>query len=211
MQTKKDSVLGVPGQKVYLGSRSPRRKQLLEQLGFELEPVLPDFAEVALEGESARDYVLRNSQGKAESLYALMKDHAASGFLIAADTVVSVGGTILEKPADRDQAQEMLSQLSGNSHSVLSGVFIEYWRCGKSLRKIRFCCESSVQFKVLTQSELDFYLNTREWEDKAGSYGIQGIGGFMVEKLAGSWSNVVGLPLAECVEAMGSCMTERDK
>ena len=174
---------------LYLASASPRRRDLLAQIG-----ITPDLIrgveadETILAGERPRDAVRRLAQLKAD-----VAGHAAHDFTLAADTIVACGRRILGKPSDEAEAETMLRLLSGRAHKVMTAVVLTT-RDGQRREK---CVETRVQFKRLSSDELRAYLLSREWEGKAGAYAIQGMAEVFVRSLQGSWSNVVGLPLYE--------------
>lgn len=178
----------------YLASASPRRQQLLEQLGLEFEVAAAEVDETARSGEAPQDYVLRMARLKAETAARLLE---ATRPVLAADTVVVVDGTILGKPKGRDDALSMLARLSGRSHQVLSALAL--WNHG-SLETAS--SRSEVVFRPIAPDEAAAYWKSGEPQDKAGAYGIQGRGALFVERLTGSYSNVVGLPLFETAELL---------
>lgn len=187
--------------KILLASGSPRRRELLERLGAEICVVVPDVEELKEDGESPEEYVKRNARLKAS--YVSGRCDPTSGYkcIIAADTVVVFGGSVLEKPLDRDQARRMLQSLSGAKHKVLTGFCLLGLgdRQGKTFTDV---VSTEVQFKALTELEIEEYLDTGEYIDKAGSYGIQGLASYMVRSIAGSYTNVVGLPLCQVIECL---------
>ncbi len=178
-----------------LASRSPRRARLLEQmkLAFEVCPV--DVDESPRPGEAAADYVVRLARAKAESAaeaVAAASAGAGSWLTLGADTAVVLDGRILGKPADPDDGVRMLLALSGRVHQVMTGVAVQGRRGTRSR-----CVVSEVRFRPIEAWEARAYQRTGEGADKAGGYGIQGIGGIFAESVRGSYSAVVGLPLAE--------------
>jgi septum formation protein len=177
-----------------LASASPRRLELLRQIG--LAPAAVDPAEIdetPLAGETARLLAMRLARAKAATCAARHPD----AFVLAADTVVAVGRRLLGKPAGEAEARRMLELLSGRAHRVLTAVAahaptgVGGGRAGARLSEAR------VKFKRLTQQELAGYLASGEWDGKAGAYGIQGHAGAFVTDLSGSYTGVVGLPLYE--------------
>jgi len=173
-----------------LASASPRRLELLRQIG--LKPDLIDPAEIdetAQDGETARRLALRLAKAKAAAVSA----RRPGAYVLAADTVVAVGRRLLAKPADAAEALRMLRLLSGRAHRVLSAVaaVAPGGRAGARLSETR------VVFKRLTDAEIEGYLASGEWEGKAGGYGVQGRAGAFVTLIAGSYTGVVGLPLYE--------------
>lgn len=192
-------------QRLYLASQSPRRLELLRQVG--LEPtVLPlrnapgrvDVDETPLSDEPATDYVLRLARMKAEAgSHAQRARKLPLWPILAADTTVTIDGHILGKPADVAEATTMLRRYSGRAHTVLTAVAAAY------LGQVRVALsESVVTFKPLSDAEISAYLASREAFDKAGGYGIQGRAALFIEHLAGSYSGVMGLPLYETSELL---------
>lgn len=174
--------------KLVLGSASPRRRELLAQLG--LEPFAlraPDIDETPLRGEGARDYVARMAREKAAAL-----DCGADEVVLCADTTVVCGRRILGKPADEKEAAEFLWLLSGRRHHVLTAVAV---RTASGLRER--LVDTVVKFRPLSNAEVNFYLASGEWRGKAGGYAIQGRAGAFIPWIQGSFTGVVGLPLAE--------------
>ncbi len=191
--------------RLYLASQSPRRLELLRQIG--LEPtVLPlrsspgriDVDETPALQEPASDYVLRLARIKAEAGVSVQQVRNLPHWpVLAADTTVTLDGQILGKPADRAEAAAMLRLYSGRAHTVLTAVAAAYLG-----RMERVLSESVVTFKTLSAAEIDAYLDSREGFDKAGGYGIQGRAALFIEHLAGSYSGVMGLPLYETGELL---------
>lgn len=171
-----------------LASASPRRRELLEGLGlhFLIQPA--DIDETPGESEAAAAHVARLAGEKALAVVSSLP-------VLAADTVVVRDGEILGKPRDRAEAAAMIRSLSGRSHEVISGVALA--RAGELLASISVRTE--VRFRALDERTVAAYVATGEGDDKAGSYGIQGLAGALVTGISGSYSNVVGLPLAETV------------
>lgn len=180
---------------IYLASASPRRRELLAQLHLRFEVVPAEVDETPHPGEAPVDYVQRLACAKAES--AALRLGAPGAKVLGADTAVVLDGTILGKPTSRDDGLAMLARLSGRSHQVLSGVAL--WDRG-GLRVA--LSESRVTFRPIPAAEAAAYWDTGEPKDKAGGYGIQGLGAAFVERLEGSYSGVVGLPLSETVELL---------
>lgn len=174
----------------YLASASPRRRELLTQIGvtFELAPV--DIDETPLANEGARAYVERLAQAKAAAAFARINHPDA--VVLGSDTSVIIDDEILTKPADAADAKRMLQRLSGNRHQVFTAVAV----LSQSQHQ-QVCVATDVDFRTLSNAEIERYIATGEPMDKAGSYGIQGKGAILVEKISGSYSNVVGLPLTE--------------
>lgn len=172
--------------RVILASSSPRRLQLLQQIGIEAEVRPAAFDELST-GKMADEVVLANAVGKCQAVCAVCGDKVP---VIAADTVVVLDGQILGKPKDAADAVRMLTELSGRTHKVLTGVAVSF--DGRQLAEV---CETEVIFRTLTAAEIADYVATGEPLDKAGAYGIQGRGAVFVEKINGCYNNVVGLPL----------------
>ncbi|WP_371348892.1 Maf-like protein [Ancylobacter sp. IITR112] len=185
-----------------LASGSPRRLALLAQAGIEPDALLPaDIDETPERGELPRRLALRLAREKLDAADArrrAMGQHEGA-FLLAADTVVAVGRRILPKPDIAEEAADCLRLLSGRAHRVYTGIALMTPKGGVRTRLV----ETRVRFKRLSREEMDAYLAAREWEGKAGGYAIQGLAGVFVVKLVGSYTNVVGLPLAETVALLG--------
>ncbi len=177
---------------VYLASASPRRRELLEQIGvaYELRPV--EIDEGRLPKEPATDYVQRVAVAKARECSSGLGRGGVEHPVLAADTAVVLGDEVFGKPGDRSQALAMLEALSGRRHTVATGVAV---RCGEELKTA--LSVSEVTFRTTTAQERDAYLATDEPLDKAGGYAIQGFGAVFIEDLRGSYSAVMGLPLYE--------------
>ena len=174
--------------RLVLGSASPRRLELLGQIGFVPDEVRPaDIDETPLRGESARDYVRRMATEKCAAVSA-----ARGEAVLTADTVVVAGRRILGKPADRDEARRFLALLSGRRHRVMTAIALKY-----DSQKWQRLIETTVKLRPLDRAEIDEYLCSEEWHGKAGGYGIQGRAGAFVSWMSGSFSAVVGLPLSE--------------
>ena len=181
---------------VYLASRSPRRRELLRQLGVAFEVVEADVDEAALPSEDARALVARLAQDKAEAgAHAVAGKHIAP--ILGADTVVEIDGEILGKPRDRAHAEATLAKLSGRCHRVFSGVAL--WKRGVVRLQVS---RSEVCFRPLDARERRLYCESGEALDKAGAYAIQGLGATFVERLSGSPSGVMGLPLRETADLL---------
>jgi septum formation protein len=183
-------------QKLVLASGSPRRVELLNQAGIEPDVLLPaQIDETPKRAEHPRSLAKRLSREKAEKAVAMLVEQGETGksYVIAADTVVSVGRRILPKAEALDEANYCLRLLSGRSHHVYTGLCL-ITPDGKVRQKL---VETRVRFKRLSSLELESYLASGEWRGKAGGYAIQGLAGTFIVKLVGSYSNVVGLPLYE--------------
>lgn len=179
-------------QKLILASGSPQRSNLLRAAGLDFEIIVPNIDEFLLPDEAPATFVCRTAREKAESL------SANNAVILAADTVVVDGKLILGKPADVANAAAMLRSLSGRTHEVMTGVCLRFPE-----RTECFHIETRVTFRKLSEKEILDYIATGEPMDKAGAYAIQGGAAKMVRRVEGSYSNVVGLPLCEVIEALG--------
>jgi septum formation protein len=191
---------------IYLASRSPRRRELLSQIGVRYHLLLfrarpgegPDVEEISMPGELPDLYVERMARAKAEAGWRrMLQRNLPVAPVLAADTTVALDRKIFEKPVDRRQAVEMLEQLSGHSHEVLTAVALKQddW-LESSLSR------SEVRFKTLSAREIEQYVASGEGDDKAGAYGIQGRAARFIIELRGSYSGVMGLPLYETAELL---------
>lgn len=184
------------GPKLLLASGSPRRLQLLSQAGIEPDSLLPTSVdETPLKHELPRSLAKRLARSKADAARAMAArtPEFANAYILSADTVVAVGRRILPKAEFHDQASECLLLLSGRSHRVYTAVCLITPKGAIRQRLV----ETKVRFKRLSREEMDTYLGSGEWRDKAGGYAIQGLAGTFVVRLVGSYSSVVGLPLYE--------------
>ena len=179
-----------------LASGSPRRREFFTRMGWNFTVVKPGTEERVHPGETPEQYVRRNAEEKAADALALsgIADRAVA---VAADTIVVQDGRILEKPKDPADAHRMLRELSGRTHQVMTGLCIRTADAMHSRTVV-----TDVEFKPLTDAEIDAYIRTGEPMDKAGAYAIQGLAAYMIRNVRGSYTNVVGLPLAETVEAL---------
>ncbi|MFT7159982.1 MAG: septum formation protein [Bacteroidia bacterium] len=173
--------------KIILASNSPRRKELMQQLGFGFEVKSEDFDEVIkmdLDVKEVSKYLAEQKNDQYRELF-------SNEIIVTADTVVIIAGQILGKPSNAEEAKQMLSQLSNGTHSVMTGVCIS-----SNDKKISFDDSTNVSFKNLEANEIDFYINKFKPYDKAGAYGIQEwIGMIGIEAIEGSYYNVMGLPV----------------
>lgn len=186
---------------LYLASTSPRRRELLAQLGISVEVVSQDVPENRLVNESPESYVKRLALEKARSGLGGLGDKSLRPVL-GADTAVVIENEVLGKPANKRDFLSMLQRLSGRSHRVLSAVAVV--GCddlGQDREELRIS-ESIVQFRAITDKEGEAYWDTGEPADKAGGYAIQGIAAFFIERIEGSYSGVMGLPLFETGELL---------
>ena len=181
---------------IYLASNSPRRAELLQQIGVKFTRVSADIEECLQAGESAEQYVIR-----------LAKQKAQAGFLnsqqdkpvLGADTIVTINQRVLEKPQDKADAREMMLLLSGQTHQVFTCIaMVDAHKTKHTLVK------TAVTFKVLSEQDISEYWHSGEPKDKAGGYGIQGIAGRFVTQINGSYSAVVGLPLYQTDELINA-------
>lgn len=182
---------------IYLASASPRRAELLRQLGIEFQIRPADLPEQRLSGETPAHYVERTAAEKANAVSGSLRPHEQHAAVLGADTIVVVDSVVLGKPADESAALEMLAQLSGTTHQVLSAVAVTD---GQSTQTA--LCASKVRFRATTAHERAAYCATGEPFDKAGAYGIQGLAAAFIERLEGSYSAVMGLPLFETAELL---------
>lgn len=193
-------------QKIYLASKSPRRRELLRQIGVEFELLLlrdhapdgPEVSEEVLPGEKAEDYVARVTREKAEyGVKTMLWRRLPVRPVLAADTTVVIDGQILGKPTGPDEAIAMLKSLSGRTHQVLTNVALQYnnntWQMTQ---------KSDVKFANLTDDILSAYCATPEPYDKAGSYAVQGLAAAFIETISGSYSGIMGLPLHETTQLL---------
>jgi septum formation protein len=175
--------------KIILASNSPRRRELLEQIGLTFLVAPADVDESVRDGEAPKDYAERLALDKARAAASRAKE----GIVIAADTFVVVGDAIFGKPVDAADARRMLSELSGRGHEVLTGLAVVDAATGRSAVRTS---ATGVWFRELSDREIAAYVATGEPLDKAGAYGIQERGALLVERIEGCYSNVVGLPLS---------------
>lgn len=183
--------------RIILASGSPRRLDLLKAIGLSVEVIRPEVEENVLQAESPRDFTLRASREKALNVYS--RHGAKDAWIISADTTVVCGGKILNKPRDTEQAQEMLSNLSGRTHKVLTSFCIVSGN-GKIVKTDT--STSFVTFREITADEIKWYVRSKEPLDKAGAYGAQGLGAIFITAIEGSYNNVVGLPLSALIDAL---------
>ena len=176
-----------------LASKSPRRRYLLEKAGLEFTVIPSQVDENSVILSTPDSYVKCLAEAKAGDI----SNRYPDSWIIGADTIVFIDNTILGKPASRDEARAMLKSLSAKTHQVHTGYCI----CHKATdHLISECVTTDVSFKELSEKEIDWYINSGEPFDKAGAYAIQGIGTFLVKRINGSYTNVVGLPICEVLE-----------
>jgi septum formation protein len=189
-----------------LGSSSPRRREILTTLGLPIRVAGADIDESRREGEAAEAYLVRIAQGKLEAVVKLQEAEGAGAILVA-DTAVILDGEALGKPRDEAEARSMIRALSGREHEVWTRFAIAGPRepsrpLAVALPLHAETISTRVRFRALGDDEIEGYAATGEGLDKAGAYAIQGIGAFMIERIDGSWSNVVGLPACEVIAAL---------
>jgi len=172
-----------------LASASPRRRELLASIGVKFDVMPSNIPEVRQQGEAPEEYVARLSREKAEAIAGLQRDR----WVIAADTTVLLGEQLLEKPVDRADAARMLATIAGRTHIVYSGVTLRRFDRGYRDTGVS---ESEVRMLPLSSRDIEWYVQTGEPLDKAGAYAVQGIGAMFIDSIHGSYTNVVGLPLA---------------
>jgi septum formation protein len=181
-----------------LASTSPRRKELLQQIGIEFTQLVININEDVRKGENPTDYVLRLAQEKSSAGFnALSQQQQGNSLVLAADTTVVCDELILAKPESLADCQRILGQLSGRDHCVKTAIGL--FGADINIQKV---VTTQVRFRQLSETEIENYWHTGEPQDKAGSYGIQGFAAVFVESIIGSYSNVVGLPLCETAELL---------
>ena len=181
---------------LYLASKSPRRLELLRQLGIDPELLDVDVPEQRLPGEPAADYVNRVAREKAAAGFLLVMS-APAALVLGADTEVILGDVVYGKPADSADAARMLRELSGQVHRVVTAVWLM-----SADREEHAIQQSEVRIASLSEADIAAYLDTGEWQGKAGAYAIQGRAGAFIAHLQGSHSSVMGLPLHETWELL---------
>jgi len=174
---------------IILASASPRRRELLRQIGIDFTVDPADVDERVLPGESPEAYAVRVALDKAR----IAAQRAGTGVVIAADTIVVLDNVILGKPSDDEDAERMLMMLSGRTHQVITGIAIMDPAAGKTLTRTS---TTNVRFRELSPDEIRWYVRTGEPLDKAGAYGIQEKGSLFISRIEGCYFNVVGLPLS---------------
>jgi len=192
--------------KIYLASKSPRRRELLRQIGVEFELLTlrndsargPDVTELVYPGEAALDYVARVANEKAAFAWKMIQQRRLPKRpVLAADTTVTIDGEILGKPGSPAEAAEMLERLSGRTHQVLTSIAVHHTNMARQVTQV-----SQVRFATLSPASIKAYCSTPEPYDKAGGYGIQGMAALFVEHIDGSHSGIMGLPLYETAELL---------
>jgi len=195
--------------KLILASNSPRRRKLLREAGYDFEVVAPDVRELQLEGNDPRKLAEENARLKARDV----ASRVGAGVVLAADTVVSLAGNPLGKPRDREDAYRILSTLSGTRHSVITGVALIDAESGKELV---FSEETFVTMREVPELVLCKYAHSGKSSGKAGAYAIQEVADQFVERIEGSFSNAVGLPVERLSKIIkefmtNGCLTEEEK
>jgi septum formation protein len=214
-----DPEVGAVAVQIILASQSPRRKELLERVGFSVKVVPANIDEIRLDDETVEQFAKRMARSKClavvrrmqATLYQVDPEGGSSmpspsarrmsetRWVIAGDTIVSLGEELLGKPKDTAEAADMLARLAGTRHRVITGF------CLHDLRKDKEgvqAVSTDVLFKRLTTTEIEKYVAVGESMDKAGAYAIQGVGAYLVDSIVGSYTNVVGLPMCQVIEMM---------
>jgi septum formation protein len=195
--------------RLILASASPRRAELLRAAGFAFEIVTTDVDERVRDGEAPAEYVRRLAREKAAHVVSAFRrtfvgpakagHYSDDAIVIGADTAVVVDGAILGKPIDDADAAEMLRRLSGRTHEVLTGVSVR-----RGERELSCVETTRVEFAPLSHGDIAWYVSSGEGRDKAGAYAIQGLAARFISRIDGSYSNVVGLPIAALAELLGA-------
>lgn len=179
-----------------LASKSPRRKEILENMGFSIEIISKDIEEM-----SGKEEVTEKIKDIAyKKVMAVAKEYTTE-YVVGADTIVEVDGEILGKPRDKAEACQMLEKLSGRSHNVVTAFSLINIEKGISVKE---CSTTKVYFKNLTREDIEWYISTEEPMDKAGAYGIQGKGSAFVERIEGDFFTVMGFPIQKFIEILKS-------
>lgn len=187
--------LGYNLPKVLLASQSPRRRDLLTQLGVDFDVIALDVDETMQAGEPPKDYVNRIAIKKAQAGLAQFPDE----IILAGDTIVVLDNEVFLKPTNREDHKKMLQKLSGKTHHVLTAMAL-----ASSDGTKKTMSDTAVTFRKLTEDEIDKYWDTGEPQDKSGGYASQGIASIFIERIEGSWSGVVGLPLFETFKLLSA-------
>ncbi len=189
---------------IYLASQSPRRSQLLDQIGVAHRILVADATEdaesleIAFKNEAPKAYVMRVTGLKLDAAVARMKNRGlAAAPVLCADTTVAMGRVIYGKPESAADAARMLAELSGKTHRVLTAVAVSHGR-----KRVSLLSESKVTFMKMTKAQIASYVATGEPMGKAGSYGVQGMAAGMIERISGSYSGIMGLPLFETTQLL---------
>lgn len=181
--------------KLILASASPRRQELLAEQNIIPDAIIPaDIDETPFKGETPRPYVKRMAIEKAREV---AKDNK-NAYILAADTVVVMGRRILQKPDNAEEAYKFLTLMSGRRHTVMGGICL----ITPEGNEVTRLCETAVKFKSLTHDEKQFYVDSGEWEGKAGGYAIQGFASRFIPFISGSYSNIVGLNIHDTINML---------
>lgn len=198
--------MALPAPRIYLASKSPRRRELLRQIGVDFSllqlreqaPRGPDVSEAVYPDELPQDYVARVTREKASIGYAMMHARKLPPMpVLAADTTVTIDGKILGKPASENEAVAMLRTLSGRTHQVLTAIAVQHHEQLWQTTQV-----SEVSFAPLSDDMIGHYCATGEPYDKAGGYGIQGMAAVFIDRISGSYSGIMGLPLFETAQIL---------
>ena len=181
--------------KVILASKSPRRKELLSMMGVDFDVMVCDKEEVVPEGTNLYDIPKVLAEQKAQNIFNETLTYG-DRTIIGSDTIVALDGVVYGKPNKEKTAYQMLKELSGRTHEVITGLCVIIER-NKKIKKYAKYVVTKVKFKKLSDKEINYYVNTHEPDDKAGAYGLQGIAGMFIEKINGNMSSVIGLPTCE--------------
>lgn len=186
---------------LYLASQSPRRAELLRQAGFQFEIIQCEVDETPFANEDPSDYVRRCAATKARAGQQLCPVNDVP--VLSADTTVVIDNSIYAKPESVEDAKRMLLALSGREHTVLTALTLV-----AGAREVHALATSSVCFAELTPAQIEDYLDSGEWQGKAGGYAIQGRAARYIQRIEGSYTNIVGLPLYECAVALAALKSE---
>ncbi len=181
---------------MYLASKSPQRKALLESLGIDFEVIAPDYTEEDLPGHLPAELVERHSRGKAFSVLSRVEPLPADEPILGVDTIVVLSGRVAGKPRDEDEVSRFLRRMSGKTHMVYSGITLLWAGAGPGEREETTAhAVTEVRFCEIPERELELYIKSGEWRGRAGGYAIQGRASAFVEEIRGDYTNVVGLPV----------------
>lgn len=192
--------------KIYLASKSPRRRELLRQIGVDFELLMlrddpargPDVSEDVLPGETPENYVARVTLEKANAAQkAMLLRRLPVRMILTADTTVTIDGRILGKPADKAEAKQMMHALSGRTHQVLTSVVLIH-----DEETFQITQQSDVTFAAMTENEIEAYCSLKEPYDKAGGYAVQGVASLFIQEISGSYSGIMGLPIYETAQLL---------
>lgn len=195
-----------------LASASPRRRELLSRLGIPFQVIPSDFTELREPEEEASAYALRNARGKGRNVCEALGSIHKPAIIVAADTIVVCSGEVLEKPKDRDDARRMMRLLSGKTHQAITAVCL--LRCeanGRSKIEAEWVDSVDVKFRDLFEDEIERYIATTEPYDKSGAYGITETATSFISSIHGSYTAVMGLPLAQCATFLFPWFRDEEK